>query len=269
MRDQVESIAASRPAPVLEVPSGPRRAVQARRDAQPGARPAAYAPTTHAGRSWRMPGTSCAARSPRSACWSTCSPRTARWTSGGSWRAGPRPRSTGSPRSSTTCSCSPRPTSERPADRQRRGRPRRRRAGRGGAAALAGMPVSVRVEPARVHGGRPAARPGGAQPARERRAAQGAGRADAAVGNEGAEALLDVDNDGPPVAVEDRERIFGRFVRLDDSRTRDTGGTGLGPGDRGRDRHGARGHRRGRGEPRRVVPLLGQAPSGRGIGLSR
>ena len=41
-------------------------------------------------------------------------------------------------------------------------------------------------------------------------------------------AVLVVDNDGPPVAVEDRERIFGRFVRLDDSRTRDTGGTGLG-----------------------------------------
>ncbi|HEU5241307.1 MAG TPA: ATP-binding protein, partial [Ornithinibacter sp.] len=41
-------------------------------------------------------------------------------------------------------------------------------------------------------------------------------------------ALLTVDNDGPPVAPEDRARIFGRFVRLDDSRTRDTGGTGLG-----------------------------------------
>ena len=42
------------------------------------------------------------------------------------------------------------------------------------------------------------------------------------------DALILVDNDGPPVAQEDRERIFGRFVRLDDSRTRDTGGTGLG-----------------------------------------
>ncbi len=46
--------------------------------------------------------------------------------------------------------------------------------------------------------------------------------------HDGAEAVLDVDNDGPPVAEESRTRIFGRFVRLDDSRTRDTGGTGLG-----------------------------------------
>jgi signal transduction histidine kinase len=46
--------------------------------------------------------------------------------------------------------------------------------------------------------------------------------------DEGEDAVLVVDNDGPPVAHEDRERIFGRFVRLDDSRTRDTGGTGLG-----------------------------------------
>ena len=45
--------------------------------------------------------------------------------------------------------------------------------------------------------------------------------------DEGEDAVLVVDNDGPPVAHEDRERIFGRFVRLDDSRTRDTGGTGL------------------------------------------
>ncbi len=41
-------------------------------------------------------------------------------------------------------------------------------------------------------------------------------------------AVLTVDNDGPPIAPEDRERVFKRFVRLDDSRTRDTGGTGLG-----------------------------------------
>ena len=46
--------------------------------------------------------------------------------------------------------------------------------------------------------------------------------------HDGGDALLLVDNDGPPVAPEDRGRIFGRFVRLDDSRTRDTGGTGLG-----------------------------------------
>ncbi len=44
----------------------------------------------------------------------------------------------------------------------------------------------------------------------------------------GDQALLEVDNDGPPVPVEDRTRIFSRFVRLDDSRTRETGGTGLG-----------------------------------------
>lgn len=45
---------------------------------------------------------------------------------------------------------------------------------------------------------------------------------------EGDEAVLDVDNDGPPIPEEDRTRVFQRFVRLDDSRTRGTGGTGLG-----------------------------------------
>jgi len=37
-----------------------------------------------------------------------------------------------------------------------------------------------------------------------------------------------VGNDGPPIAAADRDRIFDRFVRLDDSRSRSDGGTGLG-----------------------------------------
>ncbi|GAA3643044.1 ATP-binding protein [Microlunatus ginsengisoli] len=41
-------------------------------------------------------------------------------------------------------------------------------------------------------------------------------------------AVLWVDNDGDPVPIADRERIFERFVRLDESRSRDAGGSGLG-----------------------------------------
>ncbi|MET8089950.1 HAMP domain-containing sensor histidine kinase [Micromonospora sp. NPDC005220] len=39
---------------------------------------------------------------------------------------------------------------------------------------------------------------------------------------------VEVTDDGPGVPDADRERIFDRFVRLDDSRTRPEGGTGLG-----------------------------------------
>lgn len=42
------------------------------------------------------------------------------------------------------------------------------------------------------------------------------------------QAHLVIGNDGPPIAPADRERIFERFVRLDDSRSRAGGGTGLG-----------------------------------------
>ncbi len=49
-----------------------------------------------------------------------------------------------------------------------------------------------------------------------------------AVQTEDGWAVLTVDNDGDPVPVADRRRVFARFVRLDDARDRDTGGSGLG-----------------------------------------
>ena len=44
----------------------------------------------------------------------------------------------------------------------------------------------------------------------------------------GSLACLQVDDDGPGIAVDERERVFEPFVRLDPSRDRATGGCGLG-----------------------------------------
>ncbi|PRX19577.1 sensor histidine kinase [Actinoplanes italicus] len=48
------------------------------------------------------------------------------------------------------------------------------------------------------------------------------------LGASGGRAEIVVGNDGPAIGPEDQERIFDRFVRLDDSRSRQDGGTGLG-----------------------------------------
>ena len=39
---------------------------------------------------------------------------------------------------------------------------------------------------------------------------------------------LVVDDDGPGIPAEDRNRVFDRFTRLDEGRARDVGGVGLG-----------------------------------------
>lgn len=47
-------------------------------------------------------------------------------------------------------------------------------------------------------------------------------------GADGTKVALLVDDDGDGIPPPDRDRVFDRFVRLDDARARDTGGSGLG-----------------------------------------
>lgn len=54
------------------------------------------------------------------------------------------------------------------------------------------------------------------------------GSAAVALATSGREARITIDDQGPGIPAEARERVFAPFVRLEASRSRDTGGTGLG-----------------------------------------
>jgi len=54
------------------------------------------------------------------------------------------------------------------------------------------------------------------------------GRVAASVARSGGEVVVVVEDDGTGIAPEDRERVFERFTRLEDGRSRDAGGSGLG-----------------------------------------
>lgn len=60
------------------------------------------------------------------------------------------------------------------------------------------------------------------------RATGGTGTVRVVLGTDGGEVVLEVEDDGPGIPAEDRERVFDRLVRLEDSRDVRSGGAGLG-----------------------------------------
>lgn len=98
------------------------------------------------------------------------------------------------------------------------------------AARLRALGVDVRTEdvgPAQVHGHEPLLH-SAVRNAAENARRHAAGVVAFTVREEDGTAVLRVDDDGPGVPAEDRERVFLRFERRDDARARDTGGSGLG-----------------------------------------
>ena len=113
-----------------------------------------------------------------------------------------------------------------------RGAPRcrsRRPGPRGGSA---GPPVRARRRPVRGRAGPAPWRPAALAQVVQNLVDNAARHADAAMAiavrevDGGVE--LVVEDDGPGIPEEDRQRVFDRFVRLDEARARDAGGSGLG-----------------------------------------
>ena len=62
----------------------------------------------------------------------------------------------------------------------------------------------------------------------ENAARHASSRVDIALADLGDDVVLTVDDDGPGIPESERERVLQRFVRLDEARSRDDGGSGLG-----------------------------------------
>jgi signal transduction histidine kinase len=90
-----------------------------------------------------------------------------------------------------------------------------------------GLTIAAEIVPVRVEGD-PDALQRALRNLGDNAARHAAGRVVITARPDGDHGELVVANDGPPIAPADRERIFDRFVRLDDSRSRAGGGTGLG-----------------------------------------
>jgi signal transduction histidine kinase len=90
----------------------------------------------------------------------------------------------------------------------------------------------VRVDAASVHAARVAGDPTAlSQVVRnlvDNAARHASGRVSIAVAVDGDDAVLLVEDDGPGIPAADRDRVFERFTRLDDARSRTSGGAGLG-----------------------------------------
>jgi signal transduction histidine kinase len=87
--------------------------------------------------------------------------------------------------------------------------------------------VSSDVHPARVVGDRAAL----ARVVRnlvDNAVRHAAGRVHVGCGVSATGAWIEVSDDGPGIAEDERERVFERFVRLDEARAREDGGSGLG-----------------------------------------